>query len=815
MSVKILTMVLLGGCVIAAAKPGDLDRKFDPELRAWVAPEHATVAPDGRPWIGGGYDQGDGYSTGDLVRLGENGGVESEPAPGYLSRMVGDLSIGGLTATSLARPFLLAGGDFLLKGESGGWLRMNAAGLASGKAFPDRTADEIITPQFERDGQLWVIRQFAGGERRVERRQSADGSLDAGFSQAGGAPPDAHTAVPGPDGSVWVLAGDGNRWLPFPGTPLPAQRLCQMDGAGNLLGAPKIFEIPRMIELVAGPAGAFRLVFGADLSRWNYWPTPTSQSLKIEWYSAGGVLERARDFNLRTYETFLWAEAADGSFVATDATTPIPGSPQFFVGAVANLRAFGPDGVENTEFITPGRVHSVRALADGKWWIDGLRRIHADGSEDPSWRIPGLSTPAQVTALHALPDGRMLAGGNFATAAGVVRNRLVVFRKNGMVDPSFVADDRIGEWRSIAVSGAAVYVVTAEPVAYGAGVRSNLVKLDPSGAILESYSPQLRGGRLAGGLQPILNSQSVSEVSGVRALDGGSILVETYSGGEVPQSSFHRLRADGSPDPAFKVLSDSPRAYDVITKMNGGFVRGAVIYRKNGSVERDLTRDQVWLRPLCEWLGGVVFLEFDNSPTGRLRLWAGNRWAAWFRPPAITNVRDGVLASPGDLGWLYVHATLAAGPAELHRLSFTGRLDRTFDSPRFGDRARQAAGDWWTAEETGRVDFDPALQESLASPQAILWHPETRRLWVGGGFNTVNGQPRDGLARIVGGVARSRENRGFSAIYETRLPAPTDSMREGDPPMGQAAKSIDTDERAAARDGSWLLARIARMCCRR
>jgi hypothetical protein len=129
---------------------------------------------------------------------------------------------------------------------------------------------------------------------------------------------------------------------------------------------------------------------------------------------------------------------------------------------------------------------------------------------------------------------------------------------------------------------------------------------------------------------------------------------------------------------------------------------------------------------------------------------------AWVAPEHATVAPDGRPWIGGGFGWLYVHATLAAGPAELHRLSFTGRLDRTFDSPRFGDRARQAAGDWWTAEEAGRVGFDPALQESLASPQAILWHPESRRLWVGGGVNAVNGQPRDGLARIVGGLTRSR-----------------------------------------------------------
>ena len=60
-------------CAVGSARPGDLDRNFKPELRAWVAPDHVTLAADGRAWIGGSFDRGDGYSTGDLVRLGENG----------------------------------------------------------------------------------------------------------------------------------------------------------------------------------------------------------------------------------------------------------------------------------------------------------------------------------------------------------------------------------------------------------------------------------------------------------------------------------------------------------------------------------------------------------------------------------------------------------------------------------------------------------------------------------------------------------------------------------------------------------------------
>jgi hypothetical protein len=110
----------LAACAVAVAGPGELDRKFMPELRAWTAPWFVTTGPDGRAWIGGGFDRADGESVGDLVRLGKNGRVADEPAPGYLGKNIGFSSGGGYAYA----PIPLANGDVLLPGQSGGWLRM-------------------------------------------------------------------------------------------------------------------------------------------------------------------------------------------------------------------------------------------------------------------------------------------------------------------------------------------------------------------------------------------------------------------------------------------------------------------------------------------------------------------------------------------------------------------------------------------------------------------------------------------------------------------------------------------------------------------
>lgn len=730
--------VLLAACMFAEAKPGELDRRFQPELRAWVAPERVSIAPDGRAWIGGGFDQGDGYSTGDLLRLGENGGVESEPAPGYLKTFRDFAWIGLGTLIRDGSPFFLTSGGFLLPGETGGWLRMSAAGEVLGKAFPDRMEGEEIIPQFEADGKLWTIRKLANGQRVLELRNSADGSLDPGFTWSADLPRNVNDAVPAPDGGAWVQAGDAPFWLGLWSGKTPQQQILNVDATGSQRGTAMTFTNSRSMDLSARTGGAFRIKFGPDLSRWMYWPAPTSATHTLEWFSADGIFERRISFQVSLENIFTWDAGEDGSLLATTGK--------------GSLMLYGP-GETTPQYLTIfNHVRSVKALPDGKWLIDGLYRLNADGSEDESWQVPELSTPAQVTALVPMPDGLMLAGGNFAMADGIVRNRLVVFRKDGAVDPSFIPDERIGEWRSVVVAKQAIYVVTAEPVSYGEMLRSNLVKLRMDGTLDENYQPGIFSNFFVS-LPPVPVLDNAYQV---HASDGGDILVETFSNiFGVAEQSIYRLKPDGSRDPAFQIIRFFQSFATVMPLKSGGFVRSGIIYRKDGMIERDLTKPGVQFDPLCEHLGGVLFQETDSSGSNRLRLWNGRAWDARFRAPALDGARE-IVAESGERDTLHISATLADERPVLLRLHSNGRLDRSFRQPSFGHRMRSFAGDWWTAEEGGRVAFDPAKEASASAPQTLVWESATRRLWVGGNFNVVDAESRDGLARIIGGFARGR-----------------------------------------------------------
>ncbi len=736
------------------ARPGALDRTFDPELRAAVTPSLAMLAPDGRAWIGGGFDRGDGWSTGDLVRLGANGGVDSEPALGYISKTPNTVSFTGfgLNVVTLGapgtnrnpKPFLLQNGDFLLSGESGGWLRMNSAGEALGTAFPDRLTDETITPQFERDGHIWTIRTYSDGASILEKRNNTDGALDSAFPATGTLPEDARSAVPAPDGGVWLFAGAVSQRTYLNPPSVSTQRVLHLNAAGEIIGTPILLG-NRFASLSPGPEGSFRVVLGDDPSRWMYWPSPELSSHRIQWYSQAGVLTRHQDFSGPLGKPFAWAEAADGSFVAQN--FPRGGGMVIIARpASAILQRFSATGVHDPSFKSPGSVSSVIAVENGKWLVDGTRLLNADGSENSSWNAPHLTTPATVSALAKLPDGRILAGGNFESVDGEMQNRLAAYHPDGTLDPSFTPDARIGAWRSLAVSGNAIYAVTENAISYGQGHVSQLVKLRLDGSLDETFLPRH---------SEIFLNLYMQDVAEVHAINGGDILTVSHSGGEVFSESIQRYKPDGSRDKGFKSITTYNRFGNLMTLANGGFVKGGVFYKPDGTVARDISIDQVGLMPLCETPRGVLFMETRNGPSYRLRLWTGRAWAAWFRGPEIKS-SWGIRTTPGDAAHTYLVADFKdTGPA-LARLLPNGRLDRSFRTARFGYRLRQHPGEWWIAEETGKAAFNPARHEVASPPRVLLWDSHSRSLWTGGAFNTVDRQPRDGLARIIGGFSTHR-----------------------------------------------------------
>jgi hypothetical protein len=720
----------------AAGKPGALDPTFDLRLRARAVPSAVTLDPAGRVWVSGGFDRANGTSVGDLLVIGPDGGVEGEPLPGYLrSGWDGAVRFDPWPQTG-REVFPLADGTCLIPGGFDGWWRADAAGNLSGKAFADLVAGESVAPQFEKDGRIFVIRRSGDGRRVLEARESGDTSVIADFVMADEIPADPLGVVPAADGKLWVLgaapAADPPGIFPNPfGTALD-HSLFRLEPSGALdAGFPtKPLSSFRSHALVSAGDGSVRVVMGPDSSRWNYWPAPESSVHRIEWYDPAGTLTRRQDFGVPLGTRFTWAESTEGKVVAP--------------GPTGDLVAWRADGTVDPDFRSPRTVSSALSLPGGKWLIDGSRRLLGNGDADPAWRDPRLERPASIRDLQPMPGGRMLVLGDFATVDGVAIAGLAVLRADGSADRGFAPDPRIAGIRSAAVQGGAVYVVTAPAIEISGTFRTNLARLNRDGSVDETFEAD--GGW--GGSGMILPRLAMLDATAVHATAGGKILVERATfGGDVATRQVIRLNADGTRDPGFAGWSAYNNWSKLLALKNGGVVIGDQWLAKDGSLTRDLAADGTYLRPLCEWRGGILFAESEDGNTGRLKLWKGKSWVRGFQVASV-GMAD-LLATPGEGGTLYVQARFSGSRPMLRRLLLNGRADPAFRSPLIEYRAR-GEGEWWQLEDSGPVGYQPGGDE-LESRVETLRFSRNGGLWVGGSFNRIDGRARDGLARITGG----------------------------------------------------------------
>ena len=379
----------------------------------------------------------------------------------------------------------------------------------------------------------------------------------------------------------------------------------------------------------------------------------------------------------------------------------------------------------------------------------GIARLHSDGSLDAAFDA-GVGADGLVYSLAVEPgDGKVLAGGQFATVAGAPRTSLAKLNADGSLDPDFHPVIE-GE------GGAVVSTVLVQPdgqILIGGNFsvvcglpRRGIARLLPTGALDRSFDPGL-------GLNEGTAHDLALQPDG-RILVGGTF---TEVGG-LPRWGLARLRSDGRVDAEFNssvFLGQGPgRVYAVSVHPDYGIVVGGAFDRVSSTARAGLARVR---------FDGSVDSGFD--PQGGV---IGGAAA----PFDLLALPGGEVLVTGDFWY-------AAGAERtgLARLTPTGFADATFnpgpglvaEGEAFGNMlAVQPDGKILVAgqfEEAGGVrrhciarflddgTLDPtfsstnAVLEFAGSVEAIAARPNGDLL-IGGDFERVNGEWRQGLAEL-------------------------------------------------------------------
>lgn len=276
--------------------------------------------------------------------------------------------------------------------------------------------------------------------------------------------------------------------------------------------------------------------------------------------------------------------AAGGAFIggtftsagATGSNTPI-----------TNFALLKPDGTVETTFNpAPNSQVSVIAahqadgiLIGGQFSTIGgqsrayLARYTTAGVYDSTFNTNlGAGPSNQIMDLVALPDGKILIGGNFQTVAGTTRYGLARLNANGTHDTTFAPPMSLfSSVNDIAVSTDGKITVAGS---FNISGRQNIVRFNSDGTLDTTFSATLDYSGQALVVQP----DGKTIVGGFFSLTNGQA-----------SGSLVRLNANGTTDPTFAANSNFPSTVNRIALQSNGriVVGGSFTF---GSVARGLIR---------------------------------------------------------------------------------------------------------------------------------------------------------------------------------------------------------------------------------
>ncbi len=194
-----------------------------------------------------------------------------------------------------------------------------------------------------------------------------------------------------------------------------------------------------------------------------------------------------------------------------------------------------------------GTVYGVAEQPDGKIIVGGdfttvdgrawpiLARLNPDGRLDTAFN-PGTNISGRVYAVSALPDGRILAAGNFSLAqSNQTRFGLARLNPDGSLDLSFDPRPNNTVW-ALAPQQDGKFAVGGWFTSLGGQARSYVGRLNPDGSVDAGFDPGATGVVLS------LAAQTDGKIVAVGWF---------YSLGGQTHEHIGRVNADGSVDAAF------------------------------------------------------------------------------------------------------------------------------------------------------------------------------------------------------------------------------------------------------------------------
>jgi uncharacterized delta-60 repeat protein len=674
-----------------------------------------AVQPDGRVIAAGSFTDLGGAKSTNIARF----RPEGTPDPEFSAA----LSVDGPVATVIVRPF---GAPVPTQLGSFAWLNANGTLYSAFSSASARLSGEINAVAVDRQGRLLLGGTFANlsnttGGNLV--RFAANGTLDTSFN-------------PSPNGAVTGIVVQADNRIVVVGSfttvsGTARNRIARIDDNGSLDVTFDPNASDRIAAIVLQADG--RMVVGGAFT--SFTPNLTTTSVTRSYLALINV-DGTVDANYNptpNYNVNTLALQSDGKVVAGGSFSSV--SPNGATTAIARnaLARFNTDGTLDQNFNpNPNAiVDALVALGNGQFLVGGafttlqpnatgtafarnnLARINSDGAVDQGFNP---NPNAAVTTLAVQPDGGILVGGVFstlqpnATGTSVTRNRLARLNNDGTLDLSFNPDIR-----------GTIAVVASRPNGTIL-VGGNFTDLQLNGSIMIGGNFATIGGVAARNLAMLNDNGSVTTtfqprpdgvVNALLALpDGKTIVGGAFTNiAGATRNRLARFNADGTLDSTYTATaSGAVRALALQTdgRVLVGHATGLVRLTTAGAADTSFTANvSGTVTSLAVQADGKILYATNQTALARLN-------ADGSADNAFTAAAGGVVAITLQADGRIV---VGGAPSRLVRLNANGSADPT---------------------------FTPAPDGAVTA----LAFQTDGRLMVGGGFRSVGGGVRPGVARL-------------------------------------------------------------------
>ena len=449
--------------------------------------------------------------------------------------------------------------------------------------------------------------------------------------------------------------------------------------------------------------------------------------------------------------------------------------------------SFNPGSGPNSKVFSVVIQNDSKVLIGGDFTqVDGMAknhitRLNADGSLDTSFDA-GTGADNYVYAIALQKDGKVLIGGGFTQINGVTRNYIARLNADGSLDTSFDAGTGADNYvYTIALQKDGKVLIGGDFTQVDGKPRNYIARLNSDGSLDASFNPGIGG-------------DSWLEV--IVLQDDGKVLIGgdfTHVDGQ-PRNYIARLKDDGSLDTSF-TTSANDKVYAVAIQSDFGVLIGGLFTQvdgvarnhiarlnENGSVDTSFnpgSGTSGWLADIVvqvdgKALIGGIFSQVDGTARGRIaRLNADGSLNTGFNTSNDPDfwVVSAAVTEEGKIiiGGLFTHIGSTARNY-VARLNADGSLDNSFNPPTgpnlwleavaLQPDGRVLIGGWFTLVDgqprsgIARLKTDGSLDpifnpgSGTDGPVIAIALQDDSKILIGGAFTQVNGQSRNGIARL-------------------------------------------------------------------